>query len=101
MVSGIAKLTQFHNLNLTLSSIEDPLTHEKLEFKLNLSSESTFLARESSDLFKAVAKQHLNRLANESASKEEIENLSFKYQVLSSETTLIAIDKAERSSVVS
>jgi len=38
-------------------------------------------------------------LGKESASKEEIENISFKYQVLSSETTLIAMDKAEKASV--
>jgi hypothetical protein len=44
-----------------------------------------------------VAKQHLDRLGKESASKEEIENVSFKYQVLSSETTLIAMDKAEKA----
>ena len=38
-------------------------------------------------------------MGKESASKEEIENISFKYQVLSSETTLIAMDKAEKASV--
>jgi hypothetical protein len=38
-------------------------------------------------------------LGKESASKEEIENVSFKYQVLSTETTLIAMDKADMSSV--
>ena len=79
MLSGISKLTHFHDLNLTLSSTEDPLTHDKLEFKLNLSSDCAFLSSETSDLFKVVAKQHLDRLAKESASKEVIENLSFKY----------------------
>lgn len=98
MFSGIAKLTHFHDLDLTLSSPEDPFTHAKLEFKLNLSLDCTFLSSETSDLFKVVAKQHLDRLAKESAGKEVIENFSFKYQVLSSETTLIAMDKAERAS---
>jgi hypothetical protein len=79
VLSGISKLTHFHDLNLTLSSTDDPLTHAKLEFKLNLSQDCTFLSSETSDLFKVVAKQHLDRLAKESASKEVIENLSFKY----------------------
>ena len=38
-------------------------------------------------------------MAKDSAGKEVIETFSFKYQVLSSETTLIAMDKAERASV--